>query len=99
MSVQSSDITIIERGGVLYKALLSEILNSRKVSQSVGDGSSTSFNINHNFGTRDVQVSVFKNTGSYDEVIADVARPSVNRVTITFATAPATNAYRVVITG
>jgi len=68
-----------------------------KAAANIGDGSATSFNLDHNFNTRDVTVAVFKNTGNYDEVIADVTRPSVNRVTIAFAAAPAANAYRVVV--
>ena len=67
--------------------------------QTIGDGSATSFNIDHNLGTYDVLVSVFQNSGSREDRIPDVARPSVNRVTITFAAAPAASAYRVVVTG
>ena len=66
---------------------------------SFGDGSSTSYTISHNFNTRDVQVSVFPNSGQYDDVEVDVQRTSVNAVTLIFATAPASNAYRVVVIG
>lgn len=66
---------------------------------SIGDGSSTSFNIDHNFNTRDVTVAVYRNSGSYDEVIADVEHSTVNRVIVKFASAPTSNAYRVVIKG
>lgn len=70
-----------------------------KFAQTIGDGSATSFNIDHNFNTRDVTISVYRNSGNYDEVIADYTRPSLNRVTVTFASAPASNSFRVVITG
>lgn len=70
-----------------------------KFAQTIGDGSATSFNVDHAFGTRDVTVGVYRNSGSYDEVIADITRPSVNRVTVTFAVAPASGAYRVVVLG
>lgn len=70
-----------------------------KVTQLIGDGSSTSFNIDHNFATRAVHVEVYRNSGNYDTVIADVTRPTTNRVTLTFAAAPGSNAFEVVILG
>jgi hypothetical protein len=70
-----------------------------KTAALIGDGAATSYNLDHNFGTRDVAVSVYKNSGNYDDVLVDVTRPSVNRVTLTFAAAPAANAYRVVVIG
>jgi hypothetical protein len=71
----------------------------RKSIANIGDGSQNSFNIDHNFAMREVIVEIYKNSGNYDTVIADVTRPSVNRVTLTFAAAPALNAYTVVIIG
>jgi hypothetical protein len=71
----------------------------RKYAASFGDGSATSYVITHNFNTRDVTVVVFPNSGTYDNVEVDVGRTSVNAVTLVFATAPASNAYRVVVIG
>ena len=71
----------------------------RKYAASFGDGSATSYVITHNFNTRDVTVVVFPNRGTYDNVEVDVGRTSVNEVTLVFATAPASNAYRVVVIG
>lgn len=71
----------------------------RKYAASFGDGSATSYVISHNFNTRDVTVVVFPNSGTYDDVEVDVGRTSVNAVTLVFATAPASNAYRVVVIG
>lgn len=70
-----------------------------KFSALIGDGSATSFNVDHNFNTRDVIVEVYRNSGNYDTVICDVTRPTVNRVTLTFAVAPAASAFDVVIMG
>lgn len=70
-----------------------------KFTQTIGDGSATAFNIDHNFNTRDVQVVVYRNSGSYDEVIADVTHPTVNRVTVTFASAPTSSAFAVCVLG
>lgn len=63
---------------------------------NVGNASATSFTVTHNLGTRDVTTMIYDNT-TYEEVITDVAMTTTNTVTVTFATAPALNAYRVVI--
>lgn len=71
---------------------------ARKHVSNVGNSASTVFAITHNLGTRDVTVQVFDNS-TYETVEVDVARTSTAVTTVTFAVAPSTNAYRVVITG
>lgn len=71
----------------------------KKVSSNIGDGTSTSFVINHNFNTRDVKVEVFYATGSYSSIIVDTSRSSVNSVTLVFSSPPSVNQFRVVIMG
>lgn len=63
---------------------------------NVGNGSSTSFAITHNLNTVDVIVQIKDNT-NLDLVIADVVITDANTVTVSFASAPASNAYRVII--
>lgn len=63
---------------------------------NVGDGTATSFALTHGLGTRDVVVAIYDNS-TYEEVITDVVLTSTSVVTVTFAVAPASNAYRVVI--
>lgn len=63
---------------------------------NVGDASNTSFALTHNLGTRDVTVLIYDNA-TYEQVYADVVMTSTTVVTVTFATAPSSNAYRVVI--
>lgn len=70
----------------------------KSVSANVGNGAATSFALTHGLGTRDVQVQVYNNS-SYDTVEVDVVRTSTNVVTVSFVTAPTSNAYRVVIVG
>lgn len=71
----------------------------RKVATLIGDGSATQFTVTHNFNTRDVHVAVYRNSGAYDQVNVDVEHTTVNTVTIRFAAAPASNAFRVVVMG
>ena len=71
---------------------------ARVASQTIGNAADVTFTITHNFGTRDAIVQVYDTT-TYETVIADTVRATTNTVTVTFSTAPASNAYRVVITG
>lgn len=70
---------------------------ARVASQTV-TGVATTYDIDHNFGTRDVTVQVY-DLATYDTVFADIVRSSTNRVQITFASAPGSSSYRVVVTG
>lgn len=71
---------------------------ARVAAQTIGDGVTTAYAITHNFDSNDVVVQIY-DSSTKDTVYADVVRTSTNVVTITFASAPASNAYRVVITG
>jgi hypothetical protein len=70
----------------------------KKFAVSIGDGSATSYTVTHNLGSLDVQVAIFQNSNG-EEVITDVTHATTNTLTIVFATAPASNAYRVVVVG
>lgn len=65
-------------------------------SQTVGDGESTTFVLEHDMHTVDVMVAVWE-VATGIEVNCDIRRTTVNTVTLTFAEAPATNAYRAVV--
>lgn len=71
-------------------------LDDLRYKASIGDGSTTAIAVTHNLGTEDVIVQLFDNS-TKETVYADVARNTVNQVTVTFASAPATNAIRVLI--
>lgn len=77
---------------------LTTLLNNRTggYAANVGDGTNTSFALTHGLGTRDVAVFIYDNT-TYEEIITDVILTSTSVVTVSFAVAPASNAYRVVI--
>lgn len=61
-------------------------------------GAGTSFTVTHNFGTSDVVVQVF-DFSTKETVTVDVVRTNDNVVTLTFASSPGANQYRVVVTG
>lgn len=69
-----------------------------RYSTNVGDGAATSIAVTHNLGTRDVIVQVY-DSASYDLIECDVTMTNTTTVTLGFATAPANNAYRVVVIG
>ena len=71
----------------------------QKLAFDIGNNSSTSFTLTHNFNTRDVTVQIAEKASSYNVVIADVALTTADTVTVTFAAAPTSNQYRAVIIG
>ncbi len=62
----------------------------------IGDGSATSFVVNHGLNNTDVQVQI-KDTTTLELVETDITITNSNQITITFAVAPASNAYRVIL--
>ena len=69
----------------------------KQYAATIGDGSATSYAVTHNLNSRDVTVELYRNSGNYDTVLAEVQRTSVNQVTLLFDSAPAANAYRVIV--
>ena len=71
----------------------------RKFSATFGDGSATTYAITHSLNSTAVAVGVFV-TSTGEEIICDVARNTVNQVTLSgFPTAPASNSLTVVVVG
>lgn len=70
-----------------------------KYTTAVGNGSSTSFTINHALNTRDVIVAVRLTSSPYTQVIPDIVCTDANNVTLSFATAPSSNYYTVTVIG
>lgn len=63
---------------------------------SIGDGVTLTYGVTHSLGTKDVIVQLY-DVSSNDTVYADVVRNTINQVTVTFASAPASNDIRVLI--
>ena len=70
----------------------------RKYAANIGNGTSTTIKVTHNLGTEDVTVTV-REVSSKQVVMADIQIYDSNSINILFASAPASNTYRVVVTG
>jgi hypothetical protein len=100
--VELADATEIDAGtdgtrAVSPLRLAGSKFAARKFAANFGDGAATSYAITHNLNTLDVWVEIYRNSGNRDTVLAEVQRTSVNQITIVTDTAPAANAFRVVI--
>lgn len=82
--------------GTTYTTASSSFM--RRYATNIGNGSLTAFTVTHNLGTRDVITSVYDNT-TYENIITSVANTTTNTVSLSFSTAPGSNAYRVVVIG
>lgn len=75
--------------------------STNSYSETIGNGSATSFTITHNLGTRDVGVTVRQTASPYAEVYAgSIAQAATtNTVTIDFGAgnAPTSNQFRVTV--
>lgn len=65
---------------------------------TIGDGSTTAIAVTHSLGTQDVIAQV-RDASTNAVVECDIVQTSTTVTTFTFAVAPATNAYKVVIIG
>ncbi|QDP64922.1 MAG: hypothetical protein Unbinned1473contig1002_12 [Prokaryotic dsDNA virus sp.] len=70
-------------------------LAARSYTETIGG--STTANVDHDLGTRNVMVQMY-DSSSYDTIYADVVRTTANRVTITFNSAPSANDVTVLVT-
>ena len=94
----------VDSGAVSDAAVTPLTLNNwskapKRYVTTIGDSTNTVYTITHNLGTRDVHVSVFNNSGYYDDVEVEIRRPSVNSVEIRTSAPPGNNSLRVVIIG
>jgi hypothetical protein len=87
---------------VLAAADIPAAVQAKRYAVSIGNASATEFVITHSLGTQDVVISVYDNA-TYQDVECDIKRGDAaganltTMATIGFATAPSSNAYRVVV--
>ena len=70
----------------------------RKFSANVGNGAATAIAVTHNLGTQDINVAV-REVATNARVLTDITATDTNTVTLIFAVAPPSNAYRVTVHG
>lgn len=72
---------------------------TKKYSESVGNGTDTSFVVTHGLSTRDVNVMLRQTSSPYAQVFTDVEMTSADTITIKFAEPPTSGEYTVTIIG
>lgn len=72
---------------------------TRRFTSDLGDGSATSFTLTHNQSSRALQVSVYRNSGNYDQIECEVRHTSTSALTLVFTSAPTSNQFTAVVTG
>lgn len=82
-------------GGVVK---IDDAVVARKVSATIGDGSTTTITLTHNLNTQDVVVSVY-DLATRTGVLCDWVANNVNTVQLTFAIAPAIGQFRAMVVG
>lgn len=87
---ETTDSWTLTNNGTNYHAI------TRKYVETIGG--STSIDVSHNLGTQDVSVQVY-DSSTYETVECDVIRTSTTKITLLFAVAPASGAYKVIIVG
>lgn len=54
-----------------------------------GDGTTTQYTLNHNLGTREVIIEVYRNSAPYDKIYPEIQHTDTSSATIRFSPAPA----------
>lgn len=85
-------------GGVTAAAAKTNLGFTTKYMSNIGDGSATSIVVTHNLGV-DCCVEVYETASPYAKVYPDVLHTSATTVTLSFANAPTSGQYRVVVIG
>lgn len=100
VSAGSSKITVNLSGkNIVVDAVPSAMGLPQKYATSVGNNSNTSFTVNHALNTTDVIVQIKEVAGGKAVVYADIVITDADNVDVTFAVAPTSNQYRVIVIG
>jgi len=101
LTLSGSDFAVGQGTGISVAAdavAIDTAVVVRKYAANIGNGAATSIAVTHSLGTRDITYSI-QNASTFEFVETDAVATDANTLTLTFATAPASNAYRVVVHG
>jgi len=101
LTLSTNDFNVGPGNGILVTAdtvTVDPAVVVRKFAGNIGDNSTTALVVTHNLNTKDITYSI-RAVSDDSFVDCDVVSTSVNTATFTFAVAPTTNQYRVVIHG
>ena len=100
LTLASTTFSVVAGTGISVGAsvALDTTLAARWKTGTIGNASSTSLVYNHALGNQFVHVQVYE-VATNALVDCDIVQTDANNVTLTFATAPATNGMRVVVIG
>ena len=98
-NLQESDILVWNStAGKAVGKTFDELALPNKYAVTIGDGTATTYTITHNLNTTDITYSV-KELSNGEIVFTNVTVTGVNTISVSFAVAPTTNQYRVVVIG
>ncbi len=93
----ASDVSIAIGAGAI-KNFCTEVVSCQTAREKTGTiGNATTWQITHNFNTRNVMVQVYSNTSPFDNVEVKIARSTVNIVDISVAKNPGASALNYMI--
>lgn len=91
-SVKAGTGIIVNAGGVN----IDPAVVARHFSADVGDGTTTTFTVTHNLGSQKITL-VARNKSTNEIEVVGYDATTVNTATVSFTTAPATNAYAITV--
>ena len=97
--VAGTGVTLSPSGGTGAVTVSTSSGGLAKYAVDIGDGSTLTYTVTHSLNTEDIAVTVYATGTPYDVVYPTVDITTVNALTVTFSSAPALNAFRVVVIG
>lgn len=98
-TLKMGGVTVVNPDGTIPASVISGLSGSNIYAVSIGDGSTTTFTVTHNLGSRDVVVVVRQTASPYAMIQPDIIFTTINTISVVFSTAPTTDEFRVTVVG